>query len=95
MNRRRFLTNIAASFFVLPSATTYARKWMAQKDSDFHFDTDSNLWTLSGTIVIQRSLEMFKHYSPCFEPLEFKEQSILYLPHDTESRIVVDYRTET
>jgi hypothetical protein len=28
MNRRNFIKGIVGSFFILPSATTYARKWI-------------------------------------------------------------------
>lgn len=32
MNRRSFIRGVAASFFVLPSATTYARNWIAERN---------------------------------------------------------------
>jgi hypothetical protein len=35
VNRRSFITGLVSSFVVLPSATTYARKWVKQQSSLF------------------------------------------------------------
>lgn len=33
MNRRSFIKGLVSSFFILPSATTYAREWIKNKDT--------------------------------------------------------------
>lgn len=33
MNRRGFITGLVSSFFVLPSATTYARNWIKTSEN--------------------------------------------------------------